>query len=322
MNFSRAIILVAAITVLALSVLPGVSAAEAAKYEETFERTEKLAMDGKVYLSNLSGNVTIVTWDRPDVKIHALKTSRAKSYEEAKERAELVKIEVKRSDGQLQIRTNYPERRIKKQLNVYVAYELTIPNRAHATVSNVSGNIEAQDLGALAKLDTVSGNVIVVGAAEGGVFSAVSGNVDLRDVGEDVNAKTVSGAIRLGKVSGTVNVEAVSGGVELTGLSDAQSANISVHSGDITFEGTLNRDGRYSFRNHSGSITLILPGDTSFDLNVKTFSGNLTSEFKVLSEFEGKLKQPRRDLHGEVNGGGADVTIETFSGNVKLKKAD
>jgi DUF4097 and DUF4098 domain-containing protein YvlB len=244
--------------------------------------------------------------------------------EKAKENAPLVRIEVKRRDGQLDIRTEYPERRIKKGLNVSIEYTLTIPNRAHATINNVSGNVDAEGLGALAKLDTVSGNVTVVGAVKGGVFSAVSGNVDLRDVRGDVNAKTVSGVVYLNDVSGTVDAETVSGSIRMTDLSGVRSADISVHSGSITFEGALNRDGRYSFETHSGDITLILPDDSAFDFNFRSFGGNLRSDFKVLVALEvyAKQKHPRRDVYGEVNGGGADVTVETFSGSAIIKKTD
>ncbi len=322
MKARRGIIALVVLTVLVLVVMPAVAGTDREKYEEEFERTEKLSQDGKVFLSNLSGDITIATWDRPEVKIYATKSSHATSVEKAKENAAHVTIEVKRRDGQLEIRTKYPERRIKKGLNVSIEYTLTIPKRAHVTINNVSGSIEAEDLGALAKLDTVSGNVKVDGASKGGVFSAVSGNVDLRDVNGDVNARTVSGIVTLGDVSGTVDAETVSGKIKMTNLSRAKSVDINVHSGSITFEGALNPDGRYSFGTHSGNVTLILPNDAAFDFNFRSFSGNLTTDFKVLSEFTGKLKQPRRDVYGEVNGGGADVTVETFSGNAVLEKAD
>ncbi|KPJ59529.1 MAG: hypothetical protein AMJ46_10980 [Latescibacteria bacterium DG_63] len=301
-----------------------VAAAETAKekYEEKFESTEKLSRDGKVYLSNISGNVRILTWKKSEVKIDALKVSRAGSMEEAKERAALVKIEVKGGDDQLEIRTEYPKRRTKKSLNVSVEYTLTIPDRAEAMVKNVSGNIDAENLGGLAKLETVSGNVTVDGVAEGGVFGAVSGNVNLRNVGGDVDAQTVSGNISLEKVSGRVDAETVSGGVKVKNLSGVKSADIEVHSGTIVFEGALNRDGRYFFQTHSGNITLHLPKDSDFDFNFRSFSGNIHSEFKVIAELQGKLKQLKRDVYGKVGGGGADVTVNTFSGDVRLKKLD
>ena len=43
------------------------------KHEEKFEKTESLARDGKVEIRNVSGKVEVMTWDRNEVKIDALK---------------------------------------------------------------------------------------------------------------------------------------------------------------------------------------------------------------------------------------------------------
>ena len=67
--------------------LVAIPAAAREKYEEKFEKTETLAKDGKVYLSNISGDNVIKTWKENQVKILALKVSQASTAAKAKENA-------------------------------------------------------------------------------------------------------------------------------------------------------------------------------------------------------------------------------------------
>ncbi len=318
-----ALLTVLGMVLLTLMVTPSLARADMEKYVDRFEQTEKLAADGKVLLTNISGNVEVQTWDRSEVKIDARKISTASSLEKAEQNAAEVSIDVERRNGLLKIETKYPEgKTYKKNINVSVEYTLTIPARANVTVVTVSGSITAKDLGGLAKLNAVSGNVHVTNATKGGVFGAVSGNVELRDIRGDVEVKNVSGSIELDNVEGDVDVETVSGDVDVTDLSDAESVDINVHSGSITFDGVLNPEGRYSLETFSGPITVRLPKNSAFDFTCKTFAGTITSDFKATVELQGQLKETAKKIRGQVNGGGADLTVETFSGTIRLQKRD
>ncbi|MBN2198736.1 MAG: DUF4097 family beta strand repeat protein [Candidatus Aminicenantes bacterium] len=292
-----------------------------AKYEEKFQKTENLAADGRVYLANISGEVKVLTWSKNEVFIDALKISKAASVEKAKENAGQVKIEANRTNGRLEIRTRYPEgRNVFKDSNVSVNYVLTVPAGAEVEVKNVSGDVRAENLGGRAKLETVSGDIAASKMRRGGTFVAVSGDIVLADIAGDFKAKTVSGDIEVSKAAGSVGAKTVSGDVKLRGLAASKTVEVNVLSGDVLFEGTLNPDGAYNFESHSGDVTLVLPENAAFDFSCKTFSGDITSDFKAIVELQGKIKSDRQDISGEVNGGGADVTCKTFSGEIRLKK--
>jgi len=321
MTIKRMTSLLAALALLALVAAPALGDAENQKYEEKFQKVEKLAADGKVYLKNISGNVKVLTWDKDEVRIDALKISRAGTLEEAKENAALVKIEVGRNDGRLEILTDYPDDQWRhKRLNVSVNYDLTIPAKAEVEVRNVSGDVSAENIGGYAKLETVSGDVNLRKAAKGGVFTTVSGDVELGDISGDLRTKAVSGDITITRIAGSVNAETVSGNVELKGLTGAKSIEINVLSGDVIFEGVLEKDGRYNFQSHSGDVTLYLPEKSAFEFSCKSFSGDIDSDFEMVVKMIGGLKHKKNDIRGEVNGGGADLTITTFSGDIELKK--
>jgi hypothetical protein len=303
------------------------------KHEETFAKTESLARDGKVEIRNISGDVEVKTWDRDEVKIDALKTSRASSTEKAKENAAKVKIEVTRENGVLKIGTIYPKPSIKN-LNVSVDYKVMIPSQATINAKSVSGDVRLEKIGGKATADTTSGNVTVMGAENGANAETVSGDVDVADVQNGVYCKTasgnidakniagntdlacVSGDVTAENIRGSVEADTVSGSVRLMGISDADVVKGKTMSGNTIYRGDISPTGRYDLEAHSGTVEITIPSGSAFDLTASTFSGTIKTEFEVM--MSGKLS--KKKISGSVNGGGADMKLKTFSGNIILKK--
>ncbi len=308
------------VSVLGLILLIGIMPAGAAvkeKYEEKFEETVSLAKDGDVYLENISGKIDIKSWDKAEVKIDALKVSTASTLSEAKENAAEVKIIVEPQGNTLRVKTEYPEHKFgKKSSNVSVSYNLWIPAKASVNVHSVSGDVSLGGIGGKTKVYLVSGDITVVKAEKDVDCESVSGKIGLQDIGGDAYLKTVSGGIKVSGIKGSVKANATSGSVELMGVSGAKFVDGNVLSGSITYEGKLNAEGRYTFNTHSGNVEIMLPSDSSFELEARTFSGRIDSEFEMT--VSGKLKA--KAIQGTVNKGGAFVKLTTFSGNITLRK--
>jgi len=303
------------------------------KFEEKFEKTVALAKDGKVYLSNIAGDIDVKTWDRGEVKIDALKVSKHSSMDKAKEYAGLVKIEVTEEGGTLSIMTKYPKNG-PKNMSVSVDFNLMIPAGATADINSVSGDLTLANIGGAAKAETVSGdvtlekiggalkgktvsgNVTVMGAAKGAYCKSVSGDVKVDDVNGDAELYTVSGTIEAGSVKGSITAENTSGDVKLIDVTDAKVIKAKTLSGDVDYVGVIYSDGSYNFKSHSGDVLLTVPSDAAFDLEAKTFSGSIESDFEIT--LTGKIS--KKELKGSVNGGGATLEVKTFSGDVHMKK--
>jgi hypothetical protein len=303
------------------------------KHEETFAKTESLARDGKVEIRNVSGNVEVKTWDRDEVKIDALKTSKASSMEKAKEYAIKVKIVVTRENGVLKVETKYPKPSIKG-LSVSVNYKVMIPSQAAIKARSVSGDVTLENVGGKAAADTKSGDVTVLGAQNGANAETVSGDVKVVDVKNGVYCKTasgnvdaknitgnadlncVSGDVTAENIRGAVEADTVSGNVKLMDISGADVVKGKTMSGSTIYSGDINSNGRYSLEAHSGRVEMTIPSGSAFDLTASTFSGSIKTEFKVM--VSGTVS--KKKISGSVNGGGADVRLKTFSGNVHLKK--
>ncbi|MCJ7612899.1 MAG: DUF4097 family beta strand repeat-containing protein [Candidatus Aminicenantes bacterium] len=313
MRYQKSIVITAVCALLVLSL--GVAAVADEKYEEKFNKTESIAPDGKVKLTNISGDVWVRTWDKAEVQINALKTAKASSLDKAKENAQLVKIEVTKADGGLEVIAKYPEG-THKHLNVSVNFDLMIPAKAALAAITISGDVKAEKIGGALKVATVSGDVTVMGAAKGADAKSVSGDVTMSDVTGDVYLNTVSGDVKADRIKGSISSETVSGNAELSGISEAKTVSAKVLSGDVTYQGKLNKEGRYTFKTHSGNVEVTIPADSAFEFSAETFSGDISTDFKV--EVSGKLS--KKELHGTVNGGGAVLNLASFSGDIDLKK--
>jgi len=285
------------------------------KYEEKFQKSVALAQEGKVEIRNVSGDIRVFVWEKNEVKIEAVKISRASSLEKAKENAARVKIEVTKEDDTLTIATRYPKTTFKR-LDVSVNYKVTIPTKAALRVKSVSGDVECGHIGGFLKISAVSGDVVVEQAGDGVELSSVSGDVKISRIEGEASLKTVSGDISIAFLRGSVEAESVSGDIELKDVSQARRVKVSSLSGDVRYYGDLNPDGIYTLKTHSGDLEVRLPAEAKFDLVAKTFSGDVDSEFEIT--LVGKVS--RRELRGKVNGGGAELELRTFSGEIKLRK--
>jgi hypothetical protein len=302
------------------------------KYEEKFDKTVALTKDGKVEVRNVSGDIEVKTWARAEVKIDALKVSKASSQEKARENADKVKIVVTSESGLVRIETDYPEK--SKNLRVSITYVLTVPQGASLSAGTVSGDVTVADLGGNVKASavsgevklgkiggsvkakSVSGGVVLEGAKNGASCEVVSGTIKVSDVDGDVSVKGVSGDIELSKIRGSVTADTTSGEIYMKNIADAENVKAKILSGDIRYEGDIMKSGVYEFQSHSGDVTLLIPADSAFDLEAKTFSGTIDSDFDLT--ISGKIS--KKSIRGKANGGGADIEVQTFSGDVRLRK--
>ncbi|MCP2604498.1 DUF4097 domain-containing protein, partial [Candidatus Aminicenantes bacterium AC-708-M15] len=254
------------------------------------------------------------SWDKEEVKIKALKISKASTHSKAKENAEEVKIKVSKEDNTLLIETEYPKY-VFRSINVSVNYNLMVPSKVKIRIKSVSGNITLEKTGGEVRAQTVSGDIIVEGARTRVECKAVSGDVVIKNTEGEINLKTISGDIEVMNVMGSVEADCVSGDIEIEN-SKVERIKAKTISGSITYRGEILPKGEYLLNSHSGNVRMEIPSDSAFDLEASTFSGKIKSEFEIT--VSGEIS--KRKITGSVNGGGADIDLSSFSGNIILKK--
>ena len=125
------------------------------KYEEKFSKTEALAKNGKLYLGNVSGDIEVAVWKEAQVKIEAVKISKAGSLDKAKENAAKVTIEVTKDVDLVRVETKYPKQKGSfwggDKISVSVDYKIWVPDQAAVEINAVSGDVTIAPLGGAAK---------------------------------------------------------------------------------------------------------------------------------------------------------------------------
>jgi lia operon protein LiaG len=185
------------------------------------------------------------------------------------------------------------------------------------------------------KMRTSSGNVILGKFnVENFTYDASSGNL----TGENFASKTSrietsSGNVKLSRFGGDLELKTSSGDASIEYSLESTKANITTSSGRINlmnFTGDLDSraqsgdikvdyavfNNKVNMKSSSGEVQITLPIDSQFGINVSTSSGDIRTDFSVAQS--GKIDED--NLQGTVGNSSNQITINTSSGNVKIKK--
>ncbi len=165
-----------------------------------------------------------------------------------------------------------------------------------------------------------------------------SGSVLVENFTQDVRIEAPAADVRLFRIDGRANVETLSGRIEAehcAGRLELMSISGSIHlrdnesryvvakntSGDIFYDGDLQRGGSYEFRNNNGATELVLPSSASFELNAQSSEGEVTNDFPFIPRAHGRAPRgPYRSLLGTVQSGDAVVRATSLSGRIRVRK--
>lgn len=143
---------------------------------------------------------------------------------------------------------------------------------------------------------------------------------------------SMDGAVVVEGVSGEIDINNINGPVTLTNV----SGNTLVHTvnGDITVVLTRVAAGKpLSFSTMSGDIDVTLPADVKANLKMKSEQGEIYSDFDIdmtrqpaRTEAAAKTEQGKyriafdKSLFGLVNGGGQEISFNTFGGDIYIRR--
>jgi len=146
---------------------------------------------------------------------------------------------------------------------------------------------------------------------------AVSADLTVESVDGDVSIECVNGTVRIEGDLDDVNVSVVSGNINVESNTAMKGGSFETVSGNIDFRGDLDPGGRFQFESLSGNVRLYLPSSTSAEFTVETFSGDIDNELGPAAVRSGEYV-PSKSLEFTLGSGAARVSVESFSGNVKL----
>lgn len=289
--------------------------------EKTARETRQfdLGTSGVLELRNLSGNVTVTAGTGSQATVEIVRRARGRTAADAQRGLDEVIVDVTDQRGRAALVTKYPENQNRSPYSVSVTYTVRAPAGTRLTVGSVVGDVSITGIKGDLAVDVVSGDIEVLDAARVLQVKTVSGDVTLTGVDTDANlsVSSLSGDVTLRQVrAGQLSVNGVSGEIDVADVT-VDSAELKTISGSLRYTGGLHGKGRYEFQTHSGDVVLVLTNATGFELEARTFNGDIRPDpsFEV-----GNLTANRRSLRGRVGNGDAVVVATTFSGDIVIRR--
>ena len=298
-----------------------------AQQVERTTRTIHIGDSGTLDLGNIAGDITITPGRRGDAMVEIVKTAHARTDADAKNMLSLVTVDVNETGSHGEVRAKYHNdgggwHMFGGNINVSVDYTVTAPAGTRVTAESISGDIRVTGI-ADVSAGTVSGDVKVSGAKRLGSIKSISGSVEISDADLDgsIESQSVSGDVTLRRVKARrVEASSVSGNLLLDGV-DCDRVGAHTTSGEITFNGPLARDGRYELKGFSGDVRVGVAGNTGFELQASSFSGEVRSDLPITTRGTSDSRRGRRTtLAGTYGDGSAVLQVTTFSGSIIISK--
>jgi DUF4097 and DUF4098 domain-containing protein YvlB len=297
---------------------------------DRFTRKVKLGRDGRVSISNISGNIVVTGGSGDEVTIDAVKRARGDQGQIAN-----VRIVVDDRPGRVDIRTEYDSGRfMRNNNNVSVDYTITVPAGASVEAKSVSGNIKVTAVRGAVRSESVSGDVTTSDTPKVETAKSVSGNVTLSGIQNDgdLAASSVSGTVTAkGVRAHALDLGSVSGDVMVSDVT-CDRLNAKSVSGGFEYTGSIAKGGVYDVNLHSGTVRFVLVNPTGFELTANTFSGNIRSDLPLTIGGDRDANRDRDRDNGRRRGennramratfgdGSATLTLHTFSGDIVITK--
>ncbi len=181
--------------------------------------------------------------------------------------------------------------------------------------TNVSG-LKLQDMSVVsasgaARISDCEGRNLRINVTSG-IIDTQSANFASIDAGctsGDVSIKNTTGSVIVGSTSGSVRVTNAAGDVQITNTS-----------GNAIVTQEQKQLGNIRVGITSGNIELRLNPQAAFHLDAESTSGGLQTDFDLTVSGDMANSIIGENVSGKVNGGGANVDLNTTSGNIRVMK--
>lgn len=267
---------------------------------DSIDQSWPVDSDVRLSVENIAGEIKIKGWQRNEVHLTG---KLGDSVDE---------LEINASGANLQITVvNRDERNIDSTVLV-----LRVPAGANIEAYAVSADIEISGMDTEKLTATsVSGDVEVQAKSQWVSLESVSGDVGFSGQTPRISAESVSGDIELSGLSGDIEATTVSGDMQLA-VEVMDNGKFETVSGDIRISAQLSASGRLSAESMSGDVVVSLPASQSGLFRAQSFSGRITTDFGSVSQAK---HGPGSHLKHMAGNDGAEIRLESFSGNIKLK---
>lgn len=274
----------------------------AANAGETVERRVAADARGEVEIVNVSGEVQVLGWDRPEVQVNAELGSGVE------------RLDVESRDKRTYIKVVLPGRSSSGSSDLVVH----VPRESTLSINTISADQTIGEVRGTQRLQAVSGSISTQAWAGELSVKTISGDVTIaaHKLSAMTSVNTVSGDIRLDAAAGELTLETVTGDMDIR-METLTRGRIRTTNGDLHLRTALAGDARLDAEAINGDLRFNLrdPIDAQFD--VETFNGEIDNCFGPKSVRTHEFA-PGNELRFKQGSGAARVRIKTLNGGVEI----
>lgn len=131
--------------------------------------------------------------------------------------------------------------------------------------------------------------------------------------GTTLRLSNTNGAIEVTDMTGAMQLDTTNGavkGVGISGVTRAETTN-----GAVSLDFASVPDGGVSAETTNGGVVITIPRDAKARINARVSNGGISADGLEMTIAE----QSRRRLDATINGGGAELRLETTNGGIKIR---
>ncbi len=177
--------------------------------------------------------------------------------------------------------------------------EVRMPADADLQIETGDGGVDVAPVNGNVDVHTGDGHITLQGAKGEIRLRTGDGHIEAHGLDGQLDATSGDGHIRVEGRFDRLNIKTGDGGIEARALPGSKmSSGWSIHTGD-------------------GSVDLSLPDNLQANIDVHTSDGHISLGIPL--QVEGKLD--RSAIRGKLNGGGAELSISTGDGSIRLNRS-
>lgn len=297
------------------------------------------------------GDITIIGWERDLVEATAINTFTRKraavsQTENSSPDGKILLISVTENSGEngaIHLEIRAPRNVKLEPIDIPVGSVSVTNIEGLVRIKTGNGNIQISNLGA-ASVQTASGNIIAENVkgnfnaeADKDEINKTSSNINLKNIGGSVEiitgdaiiaAENIDGDVRLVSVhSRKINIQCVKGRVEINDTSSLiylagieGDVDVTNSTGEAHFTGEVYAGKRYRMKTLTGVVSVKIPETSGFTAAVKTYQGEVKSDFNLQNDIPLPSGKNNRQFIGLYGNGQARIELDSFSGAARLRK--
>jgi DUF4097 and DUF4098 domain-containing protein YvlB len=228
-----------------------------------------------------------------------------------------INIADRQTGDQIDIEVRFPRQVFQMNWrNRRVDIEVKVPREADLDLHTGDGNVDVQGVKGTLLLRSGDGNIKLSDLQGSLKADTGDGNIDMRDVRGDLTLHTGDGNIDVAGVDGSLRAETGDGRVRVNGRFDV----LDLRTGDGGIEAKAAEgsklESNWRLNTGDGNLTLRLPVTIAADVELETNDGSIDFDMPVTVSG----RQGKREVHGQINGGGKLLSLKTGDGSIRLEK--